>query len=188
MENFKTLNQIKAEFETDPNTNKIYYRPFDYARAIALTRYIESLASDDTFALVVAHPHMTYCRAVANIDETRVFTLGLWCRYRLNGVMYYIQIDENPFFPCCMSASIPAEYSKYETVPRVKTEKTTGLADMNHIVYAGIEWENTEENITRFVKNLHAAMAECKKLTYIRRRDVPTYKNEWTEQTIYSGN
>lgn len=177
MTTFKSLTTIKQETE-----KKRYYRPFDYARMVALTKFIEELEQEPSFKLVTANPCIAHLRSSnveehMKVEETAKFVIGLWCKFEVNDTQYYIQINENPFFEAYVSSSI-VNHEK-------KTIKTTALCKVNDILYKNIEWTNTEENINKFVENLKELIPYINMIHMNRTEKYLSYRDK-NEQTIYT--
>lgn len=176
MANFKTLEQIKQETE-----KKRYYRPFDYARMIALTKFVEELEQEKSFKLISCNPSIAHIRSQnkeehKNVEKTAQFVIGLWIKFEVNDTQYYIQIDKNPFFEAYISASI-VDHEK-------KTIRTTAMCKVNDILYKDIEWTNTDENINKFVENLKELFPYINMIRMNRTEKYLSYR-DLDKQTIY---
>ena len=177
--NYKTLEEIKLETLNNPTTKR-YYRSFDYARAIALTQYLETLASNDTFRIGSIEPLTLFNRDAENMESTKTFTVGMWAGYVLNNTRYYIQMDSNPFFPAYVSRSMQTAGRDYVT---------TGLIDLNKEFYIDgktqLYWNAEPETIAQLVENITAAVKKAEKFNYKFHEKMPSYRDDFTDQNIY---
>lgn len=176
MKTFKSLETIKMETE-----KKRYYRPFDYARMVAMTKFIEELSQEPSFLIISASPCIAHLRSTTqeeheNVEKSAQFVIGLWVKFEVNDTQFYIQINENPFFEAYISASI-VNHEK-------KTHRSTRLWAVNDIIYKGIEWVNNEENINRFVDNLKEVFSRVQMIHMYDEKYV-SYRDK-NEQTIYT--
>lgn len=175
MENFKTLEQIKTETLEAPATKR-YYRSFDYARAVALTQYLENLATDETFRISSIAPLTLYNRDADDVESTKTFAAGLWTWYLLNGVAYYVQMTDNPFFPAYVSISREIDGRKYAE---------TGLVELNETFYYDCPWDAEPETIAQLVKNIGAAVKKAERFTLKYTRDLLSYRSQFKKQEVY---
>jgi hypothetical protein len=175
MSTFKSIATIKQETE-----KKRYYRAFDYARRVALTRFVELLENErQDFKLVTASPTIAHNRTLdqEGMMASAEFVIGNWVKFEVNDTQFYIQIDDNPFFDSYICASI-LDHEK-------KTKKSTGMGVINKTLYANIEsYGASEENINQFVENLKQIFSSIQ-LTHWR-SDRYSTPFDYDKQTIYT--
>ena len=195
MKDYKTIEEI---MEITSHTH--YLSPFDTARAIALTRFLEELESNygGEFRIVTANPVLTVNRDEQDVEP--VFTFGLWVRFCIGEVEYYLQMDENPFFDAYLTRAWRYNRHSDKTLktcptcgsvefkqPKRKASMTCEYGSrMNDTFYGGVEMNAEPETIGKLTENLHAALDEAnnrKPETY--QKDVPSYDRN-AKQTIYT--
>lgn len=173
---FKTFQEVKEMFEKD-DLCKRYHRGFDYARMVALTRYIEELSKREDFKLCSASPVTMYRRGENDevLDETKTFSIGSWCRFLLGKTCYYIQITDNPFF------------DSYFTIGYADGTRSY-LQSVNHILYSGVDWGYSEEIISKVQENLSKCFEEVNKPNTQKfyKEEYQSYDNPFKVQTIYT--
>ena len=176
---FKTVAQIKAE--TD---RKQYYRPFDYACIVALTKFIEHLERKhgEDFKILTVHPAIFYNRGndkttVEDIDRTGIFGLGLWVRWLFGDTEYYMQMNENPFFP--------AYFTRTWRNLDGKTRRSEYATEMNEMMYAGVDIRYSEDVVRKLVQNFKDTLDYVnKRCSETYTQEIPAYDRK-VKQTIY---
>ena len=176
MANKDVLDIIGIQLVTE---NTYYYRPYDMARAIALTEFLRELEIEhgDKFKILKAHPMWLINSHDRKTDP--VFTIGLWASFMIDDVEYYIQMDQNQFFDAYFSRSWPIGRDK---------KRCEYLTRMNEDMLAFTHdcFDCKPETIRQLVKNFHATLAlvNCRiPDTYIK--DVPSYERLGPTQTLY---
>lgn len=174
MTTFKTISEIKVTTE-----KKRYHRPFDYARMVALTRFVEAMENErQDFKLVTANPSIAHNRGLdkENMMNSAQFVVGNWIKFEVNGTQFYIQIDDNPFFDSYIIASV-LDHEK-------KTKKSTGMIKINGTLYNDVAWDCTEENINKIVGNLKEIFSNIQMTHW--KQDRYSKPFDENKQTIYT--
>jgi len=183
MKTFKTIAQIE-----EMTTDKRYYRAFDYARSVALVGFLRELEKEhqENFCIMSVSPIITYNRSGARNDdefEEECFTFGLWCKFKINDIEYYVEMNENPFFNAYMTKSwrLPNE-PLYIISNKSRCEY---IAGMNDIIYNNIEFDATQKTIDTLVENLKIAFQITKdRKVKMYTQDIPAYRIE-EKQELY---
>lgn len=188
---FKTIGQIK---EATPETQRLYYRPVDFARAVALTLFLQELEEKhgDDFKLLTCHPHWLHIRSESQKqhDENKdipVFTLGLWAHFKIGDTCYYIQHNDNPFFDAYFGRYWTFKSQKYIVSDDMK--RSEYLTGMNEVLYASWNWGCDETSISTLVSNHYTAFDRVNTRhiggpnTYTQK--IPSYSRP-EKQTIYT--
>ena len=178
MNDWKTIAEIEAE------TSKLQYiSPLDYARAIAITVFLEGLETEhkDEFRIICVHPYIAYNKLTC--DEA--FTLGLWASFCIKGVEYYVNVDKNPFFDAYFKKGVRISGGK------IKSEY---LTPMNGIIYAGVDiainGDKTGNSLKAFILNFTENLKTA--LGIVQSRNEPMYVKDLPasdrvlKQTIYT--
>ena len=172
MSDWKTISQIEGL----PLGIK-QRRPIDIARAVALTTFLQEVETNfnEDFRIVTAHPML-----MINTKDTSnkpVFTLGLYVTFSIGKVEYYIEMNENIFFP--------AKFLKRYRIDN-KRMCCEYAEDMNGEMYFKFGWNAEQSTINQLVTNMHRLFLEAQQRsgnTYIQ--EIPAY-NRREKQTIYT--
>ena len=155
---YKTISQIEEE-----TTTLRHFRAFDFARAVALTEFLKGLEVEygNSFRIITARPLLLKNR---NIEESeQVFTFGLWVRFDIDKIEYYVEINENPFFDAYITKSYRIDN---------KTAVCEYANSMNDIFYSGVDWNAEPDNIKLITTNIREAYKTTQKRagnTYIHK-------------------
>jgi len=172
MNDWKSISQIK-EITTKIN----YKRPFDVARAIALTNFLQEVETSfaDNFRVETAHPILMINRNGGFSEPT--FTIGLWASFSLYKVEYHVEMNENPFFPALFLKSYRLD----------NKTKCCEYADvMNAEMYINCDWNAEQKTINQLTTNMHRLFADAQQRsgnTYVM--EIPACSRK-EKQTIYT--
>lgn len=159
-------------------TSKISHRrSIDVARAIALTRFLQEMETifDDDFRIVTAHPILMINKNDGSNEP--IFTVGLWVRFSVCKVEYYIEMNENPFFPALFLKNYRLDS---------KTVCCEYADDMNGEMYFNFGWDAEQSTITQLITNMHRLFSVVQQRngnTYVK--EIPAYSRR-EKQTIYT--
>ena len=145
----QTIAQIK-----DATKRKQYCKPFDFARAIALTEFLMDLEAEykSDFRITTVEPSLLLLFNGPK-DAEPVFTLGMWAGFALGDTEYYFEMDENPHF----KAGIIRKWRSEDG----KTETAEYLEEMNSILYRGVELNAEPKTISTLVQNYRDALSKA---------------------------
>jgi hypothetical protein len=173
----KTFQEIKEE--TIQSNRKLYYRDYDYARACALTRFIEEdLSKRAGFQVSSVRPIMLYNRSLEDMEPSKIFSVGLWFGWMIGDIQYYLQMDENPFMDSYL-------FLAKQTSSRAGMH--TYAHRINDTLYNNVEWGCSEEIINQLVKNLRICISVKPEDLSWYKWEIPPYKLPLaTTQNIYN--
>jgi hypothetical protein len=176
MSEYKNISQIETGTESTH-----YMRPFDYARAIALTEFLRQLEDKhgDNFKLKTASPKFIYYitnKGKDEMEKTRAFAIGMWAEWVIGETHYYMQMNNNPFFDAYLIRSWRIGNNM------LRSEYGSG---MNEELYSDARWNAEPATIMLLVKNFHRAFnAANKRQPETYTKEIPAY-NRKEKQTLY---
>ena len=134
-------------------------RRTDYFRSVGMTEAIKELEEKRGAIVLGASPRNIYDvnlrtnrfgrmyeeDVVKECEASKYQSLGMWCKFLMDGAIYSISLNSNVFFEC--TVSIDNGYGK------------SYLNSPNDILYAGINFVGLEEETKRFKSNVLESIA-----------------------------
>jgi len=161
---YKTVKEILAMVYDQ----KRYYRAAKTLQALALTEFTKEIEQKGAKILSCSPVNIQF-------DGKGHLTVGTYLKYTYDGYfIYYIQFDENPFFP----------QQGYRECYSDKHKASTGLIEFNFIWDGIKEYSFEDKYVKKLTENLH----KCEE--YLKSLSMP-YKNKYVfyrdniEQKIY---
>lgn len=161
---YKTVKEILAMVYNQ----KRYCKTTKTLIALALTEFAKEIEADGG-KILSCHP------INIQLNGEGYLTIGMYLRYTYDGhYIYYIQFDENPFFP-------QQGYREYYTD---KHRVSTGLTEFNFIWDGVNEYSFEEKYVKKLTENLHKCEKYLKALSMSYKDKYVPYRDTM-EQKIY---
>jgi|GEM_PF-4019314 len=170
---WKSIAIIQSE-----TTKLDYYSEFNFARAVALTKFMREIESKyaNDFKIITACPLILVNRDLSKEEWIETFTLGLWVKFAIVDMEYYFEMDRNPFFSAYIVKSYRVDSS---------TKMYEYAGEMNDMLYKNVNFNANEKTIAQLVKNFHKAFTHViKRNSSMYLEEIPAYARE-LKQTIY---
>lgn len=161
---YKTVKEILAMVYNQ----KRYYRATKTLQSFALTEFAKEIEKKGAKILSCSPVNVQF-------NREGHLTIGTYLKYTYDGhYIYYIQFDENPFFP-------QKGYREYYTD---KHRVSTGLTEFNFIWDGVNEYSFEEKYVKKLTENLHKCEEYLKTLSMTCKDKYVPYRDT-IEQKIY---
>lgn len=161
---YKTVKEILAMVYNQ----KKYYRAAKTLQSFALTEFAKEIEKKGAKILSCSPVNVQF-------NREGHLTIGTYLKYTYDGhYIYYIQFDENPFFP-------QKGYREYYTD---KHQVSTGLTEFNFIWDGVNEYSFEEKYVKKLTENLHKCEEYLKTLSMTCKDKYVPYRDT-IEQKIY---
>ena len=149
-------------------TQKRYYKSAKILQSLALTQFAKEIENKGAKILSCSPVNIKF-------NGEWDLTIGTYLKYTYDGhYIYYIQFDENPFFP-------QQGYREYYTD---KHRVSTGLTEFDFIWDGVNEYSSEDKYINKLTENLHKCEEYLKSLSMPCKDKYVPYRDT-IEQKIY---